>query len=106
MGAVEQEVGTDIDVEVAGQKVNVKNIPSFQTLLAIFTLVIVSLIAYALWTHEQETKEAGQAFVSAIKDQTAAVREQTTVQREQNCLMRFDMKDRQTNADFCKAIAK
>lgn len=40
-----------------------------------------------LLQHQQDMREANLAFVSAVKDQTAAIKEQTKVAREANCLI-------------------
>lgn len=95
----------ELDAEIAGQKFILKNV-SLATMATIATLILTSLIAYVLYTHQVDAKEAGQAFVSAIKEQTAAVKDQTVAAREQNCLMRFSQNERQQQAEFCKTISR
>jgi hypothetical protein len=85
----EQSQGSDIALELGGQKVNVKNVKSLNTLATIATLIIVVLIGYGGYLHIHDTREASKAFIDAIKEQTGAIKEQTVVQRENNCLQIF-----------------
>lgn len=91
--------GADVELDIAGQKVNFKNIKSLNTGATLATLILVSVLGYAFYVHAGETKDQSKELVSALKEMTQAA-------REQNCLMRFDQKDRQANADFCKQIAR
>ena len=79
---------------------------SLNTLATVATLILTCVIAYVLYLHQQDSREAGNAFVGAIKEQTLAVKEQTVAAREQNCLMRFEMRERAERAEFCKQIAR
>lgn len=94
----EQNIG-ELDAQIAGQKLNIKNAP-INTLATVATLIIVCLIAYVLFTHQQDTREAGAAFVGAVKEQTTAVKEQTMALREQNCLAR------KIDPETCRSIAR
>lgn len=98
--------GADVALEIAGQKVNFKNVKSLNTGATLFSCGLLILLCYAFWAHSEDTKTAQAAFIGAVKEQTSAIKEQTTAQREQNCLMRFDQKDRQANADFCKQVTR
>lgn len=79
---------------------------SLNTLATVATLVIVCLIGYALYAHTLDARVSGEAFVAAIKEQTAAVKDQTVAAREQNCLMRFSQNERIERAEFCRQISR
>lgn len=102
---LDREEKGELTAKVAGQEVSLKNV-SLNTIATVTTLVAVGVLLYVAVTHSQEAKDSGRAFVEAIKEQTKSQLEQTSVMREQTCIMRFDQKDRQTNADFCKQIAR
>lgn len=72
---------------------------SLNTLATVATLVVACVIAYVGYGHAADTKDTNKELVGAIREMAQA-------NREQNCLMRFDQKDRQSNADFCKQISK
>jgi hypothetical protein len=99
-------------VEPAVEELNLSktglSIKSFQmnTLLTFVGVVFAGACAVALWFHMGETKDASSAFVHALKEQTIAMKDQTQVAREQNCLMRFDQRERQERADFCRQITR
>jgi hypothetical protein len=84
------------------------NIKSFQmnTLLTFVGVMFSGACAAGLWFHMGDTKDASAAFVQAIREQTTALKDGTQVAREQNCLMRFDQKERQERAEFCRSIAR
>lgn len=94
----------EVSAEIAGQKLSLKSV-ALNTLTTVATLIGVIVICMFLWQHQQETKEAGAAFVSALKEQTIAYKEGTATQREQNCLLKFKQEERQQNADFCRQIS-
>mgnify|MGYP001596538866 CR=1 FL=1 len=94
-----QTNGADVAVEIAGQKVNLKNVKSLNTLATILTLVLVSLIAFVIWTHSGETKEASKELTGALKEMTQAA-------RESNCLMALPMDRRAENVDLCKRLSR
>lgn len=95
----------EAQLEIAGQKISLKSV-ALNTFLTVMILAGVIAIAALFWRHENDTRETGRAFVEAIKEQTVAVKEQTVAAREQNCLMRFDTRERQERADFCRQIAR
>ena len=72
---------------------------SLNTLATVATLIVVCIIAYVGYGHAADTKETNKELVSAIREMAQA-------SREQNCLMRFDLRERQQNADFCKQISR
>lgn len=96
--------GADIGLELGGQKLNVRNVKSLNTVVTLLTFVLVSVIAYALWAHGEDSKAASAQFVGAIKEQTAAIKEQTVVQREQNCLIAMPTDRR--DVELCRRIAR
>ena len=89
--------GADVQVEIAGQKVNLKNVRSLNTLATVLTLILVALIAFVVWTHSSETKEASKELVGALKEMTQAA-------REQNCLISMPMDRR--DPELCKRLAR
>lgn len=95
----------ELDAEIAGQKISLKNV-SINTIATVVTLIGVSLLIYVAYTHQQDSRDSQASFILVIKEQTGAIKESTSIQREQNCLLRFDQKDRQANADFCKQISR
>jgi hypothetical protein len=95
----EDKNGADLEVSFVGQKVNLKNIKSLNTLATVATLILVCTGGAYGYSHVQDTREGNRELVTALKDMTQAA-------REQNCLMRFDTKDRQENADFCRRISR
>lgn len=92
-----EENGADVEVEVAGQKVNLKNVKSLNTLATVATLIVVCLIAYALYAHAGETKDASKDLVQALKEMTQAA-------REQNCLISMPQDKR--DPDLCRRISR
>lgn len=95
----------ELEASIAGQSISLKNV-SINTIATVATLIGVALVAYIVFTHQQDTKEASGQFVAALREQTIALKDQTIAAREQNCLMRFDQKERSERADFCKQIAR
>lgn len=94
----------ELNAEIAGQKFSLKDAP-VNTIATLATLLLVVLIAYAFYTHQQDTKESGQGFVAALKEQTTAMKEQTTVLREANCLTAYQgpVQDKER---FCKSVTR
>ena len=104
--AEEERAGADIALELGGQKVNVRNVKSLNTILTLVAAGAACFGVYLMMEHQAEAKDAGKSFVGAIKEQTIAIQEQTKASREQTCILRFDQKDRQANAEFCKSISR
>ena len=92
-----QTNGADVAVEIAGQKVNLKNVKSLNTLATILTMVLTALIAYVVWAHSGETKEASKELTTALKEMTQAA-------REQNCLISMPMDRR--DPELCKRLSR
>ena len=95
----------EISGEIVGQKFSLRSV-ALNTLATVATLTGVVVISILLWQHQIDAKEAGKGFVEALKEQPVAMRESTQVGREQNCLLRFDQKERQSNAEFCRQITR
>lgn len=95
----------ELDAEIAGQKISLKNV-ALNTMATFVTLVGVVLIVYMLYDHQQSSRDAAKLFVDAVKEQTLAVKESTITQREQNCLLQFEQKERILQADNCRRNAR
>lgn len=103
--AEENGNGSDVQLEVAGQKLNVRNLKSLNTVATVLTLFGVLMLIYILWMHQQEAKEDSRAFVAAVKEQTTAMREGTAAQREQTCMLKFEISERKVNAEWCRQVS-
>lgn len=79
---------------------------SMNTLITLLVAVGVGVLVWQGFTHSQESRDAGVAFVAAIKEQTAAIKDQTSAAREGNCLSRFSDAEKRDKADFCRQIAR
>jgi hypothetical protein len=86
----------ELDAEVAGQKI--KFIGPLNSLIAVLSFVLISVVAYVTWNHAADTKEAGSALVGALREQTQAL-------RESNCLNGYRGPDDQ-KASFCRQVAR
>lgn len=94
---VEEHNGADVEVEVAGQKLNVKNIKSLNTFATVATLILVCVLGYAFYVHAGETKDQSKELVNALKEMTQAA-------REQNCLISLPMDRR--DPELCRRISR
>lgn len=101
MEKVEEETGADVAVELAGQKVNIKNVKSLNTLATVATLIIICAgfgMGYVIFTaHAAETRDSSKELVTALREMTQAA-------REQNCLI--SMPQDRRDADLCRRIAR
>ena len=95
----EKNNGADVELNVAGQKMNFRNIKSLNTLATIATLVIVCVLGYAIYMHASDTRDASKELVSALK-------EMTQVAREQNCLISMTIEERRRDPERCRRIAR
>lgn len=89
--------GADVEVEVAGQKVNLRNVKSLNTLATVLTLVIVCVLGYAFYVHAGETKDQSKDLVNALKEMTQAA-------REQNCLISMPIDRR--DPELCRRLSR
>ena len=94
-----QSNGADVNLELAGQKVNLRNVKSLNTLATVLTLLLVILIGYIGWQHTGDTKEASKELTVALKEMTQAA-------RESNCLMAIPMEKREASTDLCRRISR
>lgn len=100
------ENGTEtLEASIAGQKVKLAT-KHINDLLTLLIAIAMGVLLWVMWSHQQDAKEAGQAFVQSIKEQTNVMKEQTTVAREQNCLLRIKPELRDRDPEFCRNISK
>ena len=124
--ADEQESGSDVAVEIAGQKVNLKNVKSLNTLATFATLVIVCLSSYMVFVHAGDAKDNAKEIAKELKESNKEVsnalkesnRELGIILRnldqgirEQNCLsirIKPDSTPQQRleEAEFCKRLTR
>ena len=117
----EEPNGADVAVEIAGQKVNLRNVKSMNTLATLATLVIVCVIGYIIFTHTLDAKEGGKEVAAELKatnKETAMVLRETSREislglkelaiaaRESNCLLAMEQGKRAEAADICKRISR
>ena len=106
---MEQGEGQELHAKVAGQELDLKNVP-LNTIATIATLIVIAGAAAGgyFWAdaHSKETRDASKVFVEAIKDQTAAIRSATVVAKEQNCLLRYQGRSPAERAAFCADITR
>lgn len=86
------------DADIAGQKLSIRS-QSLNTIATIATLVVTVLIAYMLFGHGTDTREASRELAAALKDMTQAA-------REQNCLITLPPERREQNTELCKRISR
>lgn len=85
-----------VDAEIAGQKLKLTG-ASLNTLFTIIGCIVSCLIAWVLWTHTGDTKEASKYLAEAMKEQTQATREQTCV---------YTMPQTGATPELCKRISR
>lgn len=94
-----EETGADVALELGGQKVNVRNVKSLNTILTFAAFVGMVLLGYVLWEHKAEDRDFKNALVSTMKEFTIA-------QRVTNCLMATPQNDREAKLPTCERIAR
>lgn len=102
----QQGDGADVELELGGQKVNVRNVKSVNTILTFLSTLGIGVLCYAFWTHLEDSRSAGAAFVGAIKEQTSAIKDGTQAQREATCYQRYAGHSPQERAEFCKTVTR
>lgn len=95
---------SELSAEVAGQKLSLKSV-ALNTLATVATLILVVVIAVLLHQHQQDAKVTGEAFVSAVKEQTGAIKEQTSALRENTCIAAYQGPASE-RASFCKQVSR
>ena len=78
-------------------------------IIALIAMVGIVLIAYSLWEHKAEAREANVAFVSAVKEMSAAQKEQVKIMRLQACIISRPQEVREaefsSQNSFCQRMA-
>jgi hypothetical protein len=86
-----EENGADVNLNVAGQQIAIRNVKSLNTLATIATLILVVLLGYAFWEHKLDAsaQEIRRETSLAKRDDliATAINNQTKEQRISNCLM-------------------
>jgi hypothetical protein len=72
---------------------------SLHTLACVVGAVAAVFACVLLYQHTARADVTTHETLSAFKELTSAIREQT-------CLSRYEQKDKQQNADFCKQISR
>jgi short subunit fatty acids transporter len=124
--AEEQSNGADVAVEIAGQKVNLRNIKSLNTLATVASLIILILASYMLFMHTTEAKDQAKEIAKELKDANKEVanalkesnrelgiilRELSQAAREQNCLIArtysgMPVERRAEEVELCKRLSR
>lgn len=86
----------ELEADIAGQKLKLTG-ANLNTLFTILGFIVTCLIAYVLYAHTGDTKEASKSLAEAIKDQTQATREQTCV---------YTMPQTGATPELCKRISR
>lgn len=96
---MEQENGADVDLNIAGQKIAVKNVKSLNTIVSLVAAIAACFGVYLVMGHAADTKDAAREFVGAMKEMTQAL-------RQGNCLNEFPPEKREANAELCKRLSR
>lgn len=116
----EENNNEKVEYEGFGQKVKAE-VKSLNTLATLGTLILCVLIAYVLWTHEQNNVARGASIAASVKEQNTtlkeavsemvtAQREATQTQRQLNCLISIDQAKREAEYtspnSFCNRVSR
>ena len=96
------ELQDEVELSLKDQKIKVRG----SDILGIGTMLVVVLVAYALWEHKLDSVETRKEFISVIKEMTLAQKENVQVQRVTNCLISVDQKDREAKISTCERLAR
>ena len=111
---------TEVEAEVAGQKLKVKG-SDVNMLFTVSSFIGIVLIGYVIYTHADDAKksdkevaielrDANREVAKVLKDQnkemTDVLKEMARATREQNCLLSLPQEQRQRNAETCKRISQ
>ena len=122
----EETNGADVAVEIAGQKVNLRNIKSLNTLATVATLIVACVLGYIVVVHAGDSKDSAKEIAKELKEANKEVantlkesnrelgivlREMSQAAREQNCLLRSGVSSlapekRQEVAELCKQLSR
>lgn len=98
-----EENGADVNLEVGGQKIAVRNVKSLNTLATVATLIMVicmAVIGYQMLdAHAQHSVKNTDTLISVLKEQAVA-------QRVTNCLMATVQEQREAKLATCERIAR
>lgn len=94
-----EETGSDVALEVGGQKLNVTNVKSLNTMATIATLMICGFVLYFIWEHKIDDRQFKEQVVSAIKAQAES-------NRVLACLMATPQNEREAKLAQCERIAR
>ena len=72
---------------------------SLNTLFTVLGFMLTCLIAFVLYNHSTETKDASKELAQALREQTQAAREQT-------CIISMPQERREQNSELCKRISR
>lgn len=86
----------ELDAEIAGQKFKLTG-SNLNTLFTILGFLIACLVAWVLWTHTGDTKEASKTLADAMKELAQITREQICVQT---------MPQTGATPELCKRLAR
>lgn len=102
--------GADVDLELGGQKVKLKNVKSLNTLATVATLILVCVLGYAFWEHKVDAKADGlardSALTSAFKEIASSQKDMAQAVREGNCLNSFKEAERELKVEHCRRITR
>ena len=94
---------------------------NLNTIFTVFGFILTALIAWVLWFHTGESKDANKAVAIELKEANhviavtlkesnkelgTALKELTVASREQNCLLSIPLERRQENVEMCKRISR
>ena len=110
----DEQNGADVNVEVAGQKVAIRNVKSLNTLATVATLIVVICGFTIGWNlldaHAKGGDKREEALTVALKElarsHREASRDQVKEQRMLNCLIVADQKDRRRAFEDCERISR
>ena len=108
--ADEQQVGADVAVEIAGQKVNLRNVKSLNTLATMATLLLTCVVGWIIFTHSSEAKDGLKEIAAELKvsnkELSEVLKEMARASRETNCLLAMPPEKRAENVELCKRISR
>jgi predicted histidine transporter YuiF (NhaC family) len=122
------KTSADINLKVAGQEVNLKNVKSINTILTTFTFFLSLFLGFLLYTHMAEAKdnakeiaqtlkesnqevakaarEAAQITAEAMRSMAQQQKRANELLREQTCLLGLPPDRRVGAGEFCKRLSR
>lgn len=74
--------------------------------IAILSLSLMGVLAYAFYEHKQDAKLVGSEMVMAVKEMTKAQQDSAIQQRITNCIISLPQDRRETALATCERIAR